>query len=141
MVKVELVPVVLVDNIFPAVSDGFNRASKKSSSDIDASYLYRECRAGNAMLVVASDETNVTGALVLRNENWCGKSVMHTLGLWCSARGAYRALEAKKIELARMTGATSLVASARASERGHCGFLRLHPNAKILRYVIEVELK
>ena len=140
MLKVELVPVMLVDNVFHKCADGFRIAAKKASSDVDAAYLHQQCRSGNAMLVVAHDDEVVGGALVIRYENWCGKNVMHTLGLWCSAKGAYELLESKKIELARMSGATSMIAEARASKAGLCGFKRRYPKAKILRYVIEVEL-
>jgi hypothetical protein len=141
MLKCELVPVMLVDSVFGRCAEGFQRAAKKASSDVDAAFLYRECRSGNAMLVIAHDDEVISGALVIRYENWCGKNVMHTLGLWCSAKGAYQLLESKKIELAKMSGATALIAEARASKAGLCGFKRRYPKAKILRYVIEVELE
>ncbi len=93
------------------------------------------------MLVVASNDTDIIGAVVLRFENWSGKSVLRTLALWCNGKGAYRALHAKKLEIGKLYGAKSMVAEARVSPHGMSGYLRRHPDAKILRCLMEVEIK
>lgn len=138
--KCELVPVMLVDSVFPRCVDGFKKALAKVHGNMDAAYLYQECRNGNASLVVVHDDETIGAAMIVRFENWCGKSVLHTLGLWCTAKGSYEMMHQKQRELAKIGGATSLVSGARVSERGLCGYRRRHPTAKLLYVTLEVEL-
>jgi hypothetical protein len=134
MLKVELVPVMFVDDAFNKVSEGLQKSCDRSGGDLDAAYLWRECRTGQAMLYVVSQETSIIGAVVLRFENWSGKSILRTLGLWCNGLGVWDALDAKAHEIGRQFGAKSLIAEGRK------GWERRYPNAKILRQLYEVEL-
>lgn len=140
MVKADLVPVNLVDKVFGECAAGFQKALDKVKGNLTVAYLYQECRNGNATLVMAHDAETIGGAMIVRFENWSGKSVLHTLGLWCNQKGAYALLEAKQRELAKIGGATSLVSGARVSERGLCAYRRRHPTAKLLYVTLEVEL-
>lgn len=147
MLKVELVPVMLVDSVFGRCADGLGKALSKTKSNMDVAYLYQQCRSGDAMLVIAHDGAEtISGAMVLRTENRQGYTAMNTLGLWCSsakaARGAYKLLETKQFELARSCGCKSLVSGARvpASAKAVSAYQRRYPQAKILYVTLEVEL-
>jgi len=134
MLKTELVPVLLVDNAFNHVSEGLQKSCDRSGGDLDVAYLWRECRSGQAMLYVVSQDDTVKGAVVLRFENWSGKGVLRTLALWCNGLGVWDALDAKAHEIGRQFGAKSLVAEGRK------GWERRYPNAKVLRQLYEVSL-
>ncbi len=133
LVKCELVPVWGIDGAFQHVTQGLQKSCDRSGGDLDAAYLHRECRSGQAMLVVSSDDT-IDGAVVLRFENWSGKSVLRTLALWCDGEGAWEALNAKAHEIGKQFGAKSLIAEGRK------GWERRYPNAKILRQLYEIGL-
>lgn len=134
-----MVPVNLVDNVFVQCREGLQKALDKVHGNLTVAYLYQECRSGNAFLVVAHDEGIICAAMVIRFENW-GRPVLHTLGLWCAAKGTYELMHQKQIELANIGGAKSLVSGARVSKRGLCGYERRHPTAKRLYVTLEVEL-
>ena len=142
MLKCELVPVMLVDNVFGKCAEGFQRALTKTSSNMDVAYLYQQCRSGDAMLVLAHEDENVGGAMVIRVENRQGRQSLNTLGLWCTVKGAYALLKAKQIEIAKMSGCKSLVSGARvpANAKPISAYQRRHPTAKILYVTLEVEL-
>lgn len=141
VVKADIVPVFEIDATFEHIAKGLERSCERSGGDLTASYLFEQCRSSAALLVVAHDDTGIIGAVVLRFENWSGKSVLRTLGLWCNGKGAYASLAAKKNEIGKLYGAKSMVAEARVSPRGMSGYLRRHPDAKILRCLMEVEIK
>ncbi len=134
MLNCQLVPVLMVDDAFAKVSEGLQKSCDRSGGDLDAAYLWRECRTGQAMLYVVSHEADIIGAVVLRFENWSGKSVLRTLALWCNGLGVWDALDAKAHEIGRQFGAKSLIAEGRK------GWERRYPNAKILRVLYEVSL-
>lgn len=140
MLQCELVPTMLVDGIFGKCAEGLGKSLAKVNSSMDVPYLYQQCRAGEAMLVVAHEGDAIGGAMVVRFERRQTGTSLCTLGLWCSQKGAYELLEQKQYELARTYGAKSLISGARASHAGHCGYLRKHPTAKILSYTLEVDL-
>lgn len=134
MLKVELVPIWQVDSVFEQIAKGLQTSCDRSGGDLDASYLHRECRSSAALLVVASDKKIITGAVVLRFENWSGKSVLRTLALWCNGKGAWEALNTKTHEIGKLYGAKSLIAEGRK------GWERRYPNAKVIRQLYEVDL-
>jgi hypothetical protein len=134
VLKSELVPVWQIDNVFGHVSQGLQRSCERTGGDLDSAYLHRECRSSAALLVVTSTETEITGAVVLRFENWSGKSVLRTLALWCNGKGAWAALDQKAHEIGKQFGVKSLIAEGRK------GWERRYPNAKILRQLYEVSL-
>lgn len=134
VVECEIVPVFRVDSAFDHVASGLQLSCERSGGDLTASYLFEQCRSSSALLVVAHDDTGIIGAVVLRFENWSGKSVIRTLGLWCSKKGAWEALNKKTHEIGKLYGAKSLVAEGRK------GWERRYPNAKILRQLYEVTL-
>ena len=134
MLTCELVPVWQIDNVFEHIAKGLQRSCERSGGDLDPAYLHRECRSSAALLVVTSTETEITGAVVLRFENWSGKSVLRTLALWCNGLGAWEALNTKTHEIGRQFGAKSLIAEGRK------GWERRYPNAKVLRQLYEVSL-
>lgn len=140
MLKCELVPVMLVDNVFARCAEGFARSLAKTSSNMDVGYLYQQCRSGDAMLAVVHENDVVGGAMIVRVESRQGKQTLTTLGLWCTVKGGYDLFKAKQIEIAKTSGCKSLVSGARVSKRGLCGYLRRHPTAKILYVTLEVEV-
>lgn len=147
MLKCELVPVMLVDNVFARCAEGLQKALSEVRSNMDVDYLYQLCRSGQAMLVITHDGAEVIyGAMVLRTEQRQGYTSMNTLGLWCSsakaARGAYKLLQSKQFELARTCGCRSLVSGARvpANIKPISAYQRRHPTAKILYVTLEVDL-
>ena len=130
----EVVPLWQIDGIFEHIAEGLQKSCDRTGGDIDAAYLFRECRSAAAMLVVAAENELIIGAVVLRFENWSGKSVLRTLALWCNGDGAWESLNAKAHEIGRQFGAKSLIAEGRK------GWERRYPNAKILRSLYEVPL-
>lgn len=135
MVKCELVPLWHIDSAFEQVAKGLQKSCDRGGGDLDAAYLHQQCRSAAAMLVGVSNDTGIIGAIVLRFENWSGKSVLRTLAIWCDGEGAWEALSEKTHEIGRQFGAKSLIAEGRK------GWTRRYPNAKTLRVLIEVDLE
>ena len=142
MLKCDLVPVMLVDNVFGKCAEGFRQALTKVRSNMDVAYLYQQCRSGDAMLAVVHEDETIGGAMVIRVENRQDYQSLNTLGLWCKVKGAYALLGAKQFEIARMSGCKSLVSGARvpAGAKPVSAYQRRHPTAKILYITLEVEL-
>jgi hypothetical protein len=134
MLKCELVPLWHIDSAFEQVAQGLQKSCDRSGGDLDAAYLHQQCRSSASMLVIASNDTDIIGAVVLRFENWSGKSVLRTLALWCNGLGVWDALDAKAHEIGRQFGAKSLVAEGRK------GWERRYPNAKVIRQLYEIGL-
>lgn len=134
VVKVELVPVWHIDGTFDHIAEGLQISCQRGGGEIDAPYLYRECRSAAAVLIVSRDDIRINGAAVLRFENWTGKSVLRILALWCDGEGVWDALNTKTHEIGKTYGVTSLIAEGRK------GWERRYPNARIVRQLYEVSL-
>lgn len=134
VVKADLVPVWQIDGAFEHVAKGLQLSCERGGGEIDAAYLHRECRSANAVLVVVTEKDQHLGAVVLRFENWSGRSVLRTLALWCDGPGVWDAINSKAHEIGKQFGVKSLIAEGRR------GWERRYPNAKVLRQLYEVDL-
>lgn len=133
--RVESVPPHLVDQLWRHVADGLEHACRKTGGDIDAHYLWTQCRSGQATLMVIARDKKIIGASVWRIERWSSGQVCRCLCLYGKDMRGWLAEHVKKVkELAKLGHADRLVTEGRR------GFERLFPQAKILRQTYEVRL-
>ena len=79
--NIEIVNIVNVDRIWPTAAGRFGRAAEKCGDDLSLGELWQMCRSGNAFLVVATDETGLLMACVVRFERWTNGMVLRVLTL------------------------------------------------------------
>lgn len=130
---VKLVLLPQVDEVWEEVSVGMEDACQKSGGDFTSDYLWRQCRSGEAFLMIVVDGNNdIVAAMVLRFELWSSGKKLRVLAMYGSNMEAWldRAYAAV-VKLAHTGNATSLVADARP------GFERVLKKAKVLRKVYE----
>jgi hypothetical protein len=134
LVEVHLVPVPAVDEVFPKIVSGIERACSKGGGDLTAAYLWQECRASRAFLLIAVDG-EILGACIWRFETWAGKSVMKCLAAWGTRMAEWEpAMREKSETLARLGGAVKILAD------GRTGWARRYPKARVVRVLYEVDL-
>lgn len=131
--RVEVAGVHQVDSVWPLVADGLERACRATGGELTADYLWGECRAGRAFLLVVAD-IGIRAAAVLRFEQWSTGKKLRCLALYgTDMRDWLPQLTDAAKQLAKVGGATSLVSDGRK------GWARLF-NGKVLRQTYEVEL-
>jgi hypothetical protein len=79
--NIEIVNIVHVDAYWPSASQKFARAAEKCGDDLSLGELWQMCRSGNAFLVVATDESGLLMACVVRFERWTNGMVLRVLTL------------------------------------------------------------
>lgn len=113
--QVSLVPVGMVDQIWPAVSEGFQRASDRFGGDITVSDLWVGCRSGNCFFFLVQDEAGaVRGAMVFKPETWRRGQMFCCLAMFGTGMDEWLdpALE-HVVKVARLAGCNKLMAHAR----------------------------
>jgi len=132
--NVQLVPVHFVDQIWPAVSEGFGR-SLEYAPDLSLGYLWTECRSGEAYLFVAHDEAGeVLAASIWRFTVWLTGPRFKCLALYGKQMKRWlRPMEDAVRQAAKHGGATAL------AYEGRPGWKRLF-NARQIRAVYEVDM-
>lgn len=128
-----------VDQVWPMIAEGMRRSCDKTGGELSAGYLWQECRAGHAFLVVAYDATEVLGAAVLRFETWPSGIRLRGLGLCGKNMKAWLPeMRAVAEQIGRAGGAVALV------DKGSPALLRLLRRfdvpAKVLSTQYEVRL-
>ncbi len=130
--RCDLVSVHQVDQFWPSLSQGFQRAVMKTGGDITVGELWQGARSGQTFLLVAHDETEIRGASIWVPQVWQTGGKLRCLALW--GRGMKDWIEDMH-ELAtrvmRDCGATSLVSE------GRTGWPKIFPQAKNLRNLYE----
>jgi hypothetical protein len=133
--QVSLVPVPNVDQFWPHLREGFERALLKTGGYLTTGDLWAQCRAGTAFLIVAHEGEAIRGASIWQPDTWMTGRKMRCLGLYGVARNDWlfdmRDLAAR---LAKDCGATSLVSEGRP------GWQKIFPKAKVLRVLYEEPL-
>lgn len=80
--NVSLVPVQMVDQVWPQVVQGFQKASDRSGGDLTVGDLWQGCRSGNCFLILAHDESQVAAATVWKPETWSSGGKFRCLALY-----------------------------------------------------------
>jgi len=134
-VAVSLVPVQHIDQFWPHLREGFQRAVMKTGGDIETGDLWVQCRNGSAFLLIAHDGDKIAGASIWTRQTWQTRRVMRCLALYGTGMtGWLPDMRALAIQLAKDNGCTSLVSDGRR------GWQRIFPNAKVLRNLYEEKL-
>lgn len=130
--NISLVPLHLIDGIWPSVKDGFQRASDRFGGDLTVGELWQLCRSGNAFLFVVHDDQTVAAATAWRPELWGSGPKFRCLALYGTNMADWMPeLHEKVKQAAVQCGATSLMSDGRA------GWQKVFPKAKVLRMVYE----
>lgn len=127
---VELVPVWLIDKVWPKLADGFHDALMKTGGDCSAGDLWTQARSGRAFLFVAHDGTEMHGASLWRFETWPTGEKFRCLALFGNDMQAWLSDMRKAVEDAK--GKATIVTEGRP------GWGRVFPEARELRRLYEV---
>lgn len=123
-----------VDPIWPLISERLQKAFEKTGGDLTSGELWQMCRAGQAFLVVAFEETDLKAAMIVQFQKW-DKPVLRCVAI--VGFDMERWLEAGKEfiwNMAKDNGAQSFVFEGRE------GWKVPIPEAKRLRMTYEVPL-
>lgn len=133
--KIEIVNLTLVDNVWPLVSPRFLIASEKCGDDLTAGELWQMARSGNAFLIVAYEENAVLMAAVVRFERWNNGSVLRVLSLVGDRIETWaEAVKNFLNEMAKANGAGRIVAE------GRDGWARIFSEPRKLRSTYEMRV-
>lgn len=129
---VTLVPQHLVDATWPRVSEGFERASRRSGGDLTVGELWQGCRAGNCFLFVVHDNERIVAATVWKPELWVSGPKFRCMALYGAGMKDWMPdLHEKVRQTAILCGAKSLLSE------GRVGWQKIFPKARVLRAVYE----
>ena len=123
-----------IDGIWPQISAGMQKACDTTGGSLCSADLWQMCRAGDAFLMIAHDDT-IKMASVWRFENWPSGTVFKCLGL-CGqdiAKWLPEALEYAK-QTAKSGNASRIIAE------GRFGWERVARQAKIISKTYEVNI-
>lgn len=130
--NVSLVPVQMVDQIWPRVFEGFQRASDRFGGDLTVGDLWQGCRAGTCFLFIVHDDKEVVAATAWRPELWGSGPKFRCMALYGLGMADWMPeLHEKVRQTAIHCGAASLMAEGRE------GWAKIFPNAKLLRVTYE----
>lgn len=130
--KTVLVPVHMVDQIWPQVVEGFQRASDRFGGDLTVGDLWVGCRAGHCFLFVVHEGEEVKAATVWKPEVWRSGPKFRCLALYGKGMAEWMPeLHEMVRKVGRDCGAETLLAEGRK------GWERIFPGAKPLRTLYE----
>ena len=134
--NVSLVPVHMVDTVWPHVVAGFQRASTRSGGDLTVADLWIGCRAGHCFLfVVQNAENQIIAATAWKPEAWGKGQRFRCLGLYGKGvREWADTLRDHVSQVAKLCRCNGLIAD------GRDGWKVIFPDAKRLRAVYEVAI-
>ena len=135
--RVELAGAHQIDGLWPAVAEGLERACQETGGDLTADYLWSECRAARAFLMLVIEDDSIAAASVWRFEKWTSGKKLRCLALYGKVGQMADWLDAHRkatIDMAKLGEATALVTEGRA------GFARIFPEARVLRQLYEVAI-
>jgi hypothetical protein len=126
-----------VDQFWPTLRDGFQKALLATGGDMTTADLWSQCRHGPAFLLIAHD-TEIRGASIWRQETWQTGSKLRCLALYGTRLNEWKdEMRAMAICIMRDCGATSLVSEGRCGKNGEPLWTKPYPNAKPLRILYE----
>jgi len=132
-VTVEICRVEHVDAFWPQLAEGFRKSCRKTGNTITAGWLWQLCRSGQAILLIAFEDTVIQGAAIvqfedrgrtLRGLGLCGSEIKKW---WPEMTEAVRAL-AKDGDAVRYV------------DSGRPGMKALYPGSRIIETTFEVAL-
>lgn len=116
----ELVPVALVDAVWPRIAAGMEAACRRSGDDLTAPYLFAECRAGRALLFVVTADGEARAALVARVEQWGAARVLRLLAASGRGMGDWLAAVTSHHQWPRLLGCEKVVFEGRRGWSACC---------------------
>ncbi len=133
--QIKLIKFNEVDGVWSLLYEGLNAACQKCP-DISLSFLWQQCRTGNAWLFVAYDKSSLVyhSAAVCVVDNWNGVDKLRVLAAYGgkSPKTWMESFQTPTNYLAAL-GCSSVVFD------GRLGLQKRIPNVKMLRAVYEVE--
>lgn len=127
--NVDLVPVFHVDQFWPHLRDGFDKAILKTGGDITVGELWAAARSGTGFLFVAHDPDHVHGASLWRFETWQSGSKFRCLALYGTEMSKW--IEDMHKAVKQAAGRALLVSEGRR------GWAKIFPDAQELRVLYE----
>src|SRR5690606_6563130 len=82
VMRITLVPVHMVDQIWPRLADGFDRSVKRTGGDMTMHDCWVTARSGCGFLFVAHDDAEIHGASLWRGETWQTGAKFRCLALY-----------------------------------------------------------
>jgi hypothetical protein len=76
---IEIVPMVMVDGIWPKVQKGFAEACRKGGEQFSEAWLHVTCRRGDAYLCLMHEDNDIYTAMVLQEQQWQDRQVLYVL--------------------------------------------------------------
>lgn len=139
--QISLVPVTSVDQFWPHLREGFQRALLKTGGDLTTADLWVQCRNGSAFLLIAHEGEEIRGAAIWRPDTWMTGRKLRCLALYGTRFREWKDEHREAaIRIARDCGATSLVSEGRCGKNGEPLWTGMYPNAKPLRILYEETL-
>ncbi len=131
-----LVPVLMVDQVWPKIAEGMKRSVARCDGDLTASFLWQLCRSGPGFLLIATDEANnVVGASVWRFEQYHSGHKFSCLALAGKGLKSWHAdMRDLATRIAKDGGANGLISE------GSRAYGRIFPDAKEVRTRYEVPI-
>lgn len=126
---IELVPVLLVDKVWPQLQPYMVKACVKGGGQYTEGWLHTVCRKGEAYLVVDYEGTEIKAGVVCQEQNWSGRIVLNLLA--CGGKKYDRKAFS---DFARET-----LGFERVVFEGAEGWQRT-PGVRIVRYIYEMDL-
>jgi hypothetical protein len=126
-VQTSLWPVAQIDQIWPSLREGFQKALFRSGGQLTTADLWIACRSGNAFLLIAHDGEKVWGASIWRPDTWQSGQKLRCLALYGTGfRGWIFDMKAMAVRVAQDCGANGLISD------GRTGWARVFKNTRVI---------
>lgn len=73
---IQLVPVLLVDQYWPHLQEGMDKACRKGGGQYGPDWLWSMCRKGDAFLIVDTEGDQIRAAAVVQVQNWVNRTIL-----------------------------------------------------------------
>jgi hypothetical protein len=122
-----------VDTIWPQLAEGFTKSCE--GTNVSSGWLWTQCRAGEAFLVICHKDNEIKGACVVRFENQPSRLVLRGLALCGSNMSEWLATMQEKVrQMAREGGASVFI------DEGRPGLAKMIKEARVVRVIFEVDV-
>jgi hypothetical protein len=126
---IEMVPVLLVDKVWPDLQNFMAIACEKGGGQYTEGWLHTICRKGDAYLVIDRAGEDILAGVVCQEQNWSGSIVLNIL-----ACGGMEYNSGAFIEFARATFKVEKIVF-----EGRPGWART-PGVRVVRHLYEMEI-
>jgi hypothetical protein len=127
--NITLVPVHLVDSVFPQIQAGLHKAAMRTGGDMTTADMWQQARAGVAFIFVAHEGDDIRGASLWRGETWSSGPKFRCLALY--GKGFRDWIEDMHQAVRTAAGGANLVAEGRP------GWQPVFRKAKVIRLLYE----